>query len=140
MIALLTYHFILLLLLRARLSPVGYESFDEITITRQIAIVGRNKYLINGKVAQLSMVQNLFHSVQLNINNPNFLIMQGRITTVINMKPPEIISMIEETAGTRMYQSMKESALKTIQKMDAKVQEIDRIQRKRSRPVLNAFA
>lgn len=25
-------------------------------------------------------VQNMFHSVQLNINNPHFLIMQGRIT------------------------------------------------------------
>lgn len=27
-----------------------------------------------------SRVQNLFHSVQLNVNNPHFLIMQGRIT------------------------------------------------------------
>jgi structural maintenance of chromosome 2 len=117
-------------------SPVGYESFDEITITRQIAIGGRNKYLINGKVAQLSMVQNLFHSVQLNINNPNFLIMQGRITKVINMKPPEILSMIEETAGTRMYQSKKESALKTIEKKDAKVQEIERILKEEITPSL----
>ena len=29
-----------------------------------------------------SRVQNLFHSVQLNVNNPHFLIMQGRITKV----------------------------------------------------------
>ena len=36
------------------------------------------------------MTQNLFHSVQLNVNNPHFLIMQGRITKVLNMKPPEI--------------------------------------------------
>lgn len=27
-------------------------------------------------------MQNLFHSVQLNVNNPHFLIMQGRITKV----------------------------------------------------------
>jgi structural maintenance of chromosome 2 len=107
-----------------------------IAITRQIAIGGRNKYLIHGKVAQLSMVQNLFHSVQLNINNPNFLIMQGRITKVVNMKPPEILSMIDETAGTRMYQSKKESALKTIEKMDAKVQEIDRILKEEITPSL----
>ena len=43
-----------------------------------------------------SRVQNLFHSVQLNVNNPHFLIMQGRITKVLNMKPPEILSMLEE--------------------------------------------
>jgi len=30
----------------------------------------------------LRAVQNLFHSVQLNVNNPHFLIMQGRITKV----------------------------------------------------------
>lgn len=41
-------------------------------------------------------MQNLFHSVQLNVNNPHFLIMQGRITKVLNMKPAEILSMLEE--------------------------------------------
>ncbi len=41
---------------------------------------GKNKYLINGQAVQASQVQNLFHSVQLNVNNPHFLIMQGRIT------------------------------------------------------------
>jgi hypothetical protein len=48
----------------------------------QIVIGGRNKYLINGHVAQPSRVQTMFHSVQLNVNNPHFLIMQGRITKV----------------------------------------------------------
>jgi structural maintenance of chromosome 2 len=37
------------------------------------------------------VAQNLFHSVQLNVNNPHILIMQGRITKVLNMKPPEIL-------------------------------------------------
>ena len=46
--------------------------------------------------ANCSRVQNLFHSVQLNVNNPHFLIMQGRITKVLNMKPAEILSMLEE--------------------------------------------
>jgi len=57
-------------------------------------IGGRNKYLINGKVVQLNRVQDLFHSVGLNVNNPHFLIMQGRITKVINMKPPEVIHAV----------------------------------------------
>lgn len=33
-------------------SPVGYEHMDEITVTRQLVIGGRSKYLINGKVAE----------------------------------------------------------------------------------------
>ena len=70
--------------------------------------------MINGVTAQQQQVQNLFHSVQLNVNNPHFLIMQGRITKVLNMKPPEILSMIEEAAGTRMFETKKQAALKTI--------------------------
>ena len=33
--------------------------------------------------------------------------------------------MIEEAAGTRLYESKKESAQKTIEKKDAKLKEID---------------
>jgi structural maintenance of chromosome 2 len=67
--------------------------------------------------------------VQLNINNPNFLIMQGRITKVLNMKPPEILSMMEEAAGTRMFEDRKEKAIKTMQKKDQKVKEISAVSR-----------
>ena len=108
-------------------SPVGYETYDKLSITRQVIIGGRNKYLINGHTAQLSQIHNLFHSVQLNVNNPHFLIMQGRITKVLNMKPLEILSMIEETAGTRMYETKKQIALSTMEKKKKKVVEINEI-------------
>ncbi|KAL5812667.1 hypothetical protein ACOSQ3_027617 [Xanthoceras sorbifolium] len=110
-----------------RRSPLGYEDHPEITVTRQIVVGGRNKYLINGKLSQPSQVQTLFHSVQLNVNNPHFLIMQGRITKVLNMKPPEILSMLEEAAGTRMYETKKEAALKTLEKKQSKVDEINKL-------------
>ncbi|CAL6326947.1 unnamed protein product [Bathycoccus prasinos] len=108
-------------------SPVGYEHCDQVTVTRQIVIGGKNKYMINGSVAQPTRVQNLFHSVQLNVNNPHFLIMQGRITKVLNMKPIEILGMLEEAAGTRMYESKKEAATKTLTKKELKVTEIDQL-------------
>jgi structural maintenance of chromosome 2 len=108
-------------------SPLGYESFNELTVTRQVVIGGRNKYMVNGVTANNARVQDLFRSVQLNVNNPHFLIMQGRITKVLNMKPPEVLSMIEEAAGTRMYESKKASAQKTIEKKDSKLLEISSI-------------
>jgi len=48
----------------------------------QIALPNVSKYLLNGHKALQANVQTLFQSVQLNINNPNFVIMQGRITKV----------------------------------------------------------
>jgi len=107
--------------------PVGYESHDRITITRQIVIGGRNRYLLNQCNVQANQIQNFFHSVSLNVNNPHFLIMQGRITKVINMKPQETLSMIEEAAGTRMYENKKAGALKTLEKKQGKVDEINKL-------------
>ena len=53
--------------------------------------------------------------------------MQGRVTKVINMKPMEILGLIEEAAGISLYQNKKEQTLALIKKKDAKLQEIDKI-------------
>ncbi|KAL8932039.1 MAG: hypothetical protein Q9211_006564 [Gyalolechia sp. 1 TL-2023] len=118
-------------------SPIGFEEYAQISVTRQIVLGGTSKYLINGHRAQQQTVQNLFQSVQLNINNPNFLIMQGRITKVLNMKPVEILSMIEEAAGTRMFEDRKEKAHKTMTKKEMKVQEITELLREEIEPKLD---
>ena len=39
----------------------------------------------------------------------------------------QILSMIEEAAGTRLYESKKEAAQRTIEKKDAKLKEIDTV-------------
>ncbi|KAL8959882.1 MAG: hypothetical protein Q9193_003323 [Seirophora villosa] len=117
-------------------SPIGFEEYAQISVTRQIVLGGTSKYLINGHRAQQQTVQNLFQSVQLNINNPNFLIMQGRITKVLNMKAVEILAMIEEAAGTRMFEDRKEKAHKTMAKKEMKVQEITDLLREEIEPKL----
>ncbi len=53
--------------------------------------------------------------------------MQGKITKVLNMKPIEILSMIEEAAGTKTYDNKKESALAIIEKKNSKLNEIERV-------------
>ena len=45
----------------------------------------------------------MFRSVQLNINNPHFLIMQGRITKVLNMKPPEVDELWASDTIKKLY-------------------------------------
>ena len=117
-------------------SPVGYEQCPEVTVTRQVLLGGKSKYLINGRNAPAGSVQNLFHSVQLNVNNPHFLIMQGRITKVLNMKPNEILGMVEEAAGTRMYETKRIAAIKTIDKKQAKVDELNSVLSEEITPTL----
>lgn len=119
-----------------KISPIGFEEYGQISVTRQIVLGGTSKYLINGHRAQQQTVQNLFQSVQLNINNPNFLIMQGRITKVLNMKAVEILAMIEEAAGTRMFEDRRDKAFKTMAKKEMKVQEITELLRDEIEPKL----
>ncbi|OCF77510.1 nuclear condensin complex protein [Kwoniella mangroviensis CBS 8886] len=117
-------------------SPLGFENAPQITVTRQIAVGNISKYLLNGHKSTLQALQNLFQSVQLNINNPNFLIMQGKITKVLNMKPAEILGMVEEAAGTRMFEERKDKAVKTMAKKDKKVEEIESLLREEIDPKL----
>ncbi|WWD19905.1 hypothetical protein CI109_104374 [Kwoniella shandongensis] len=117
-------------------SPLGFENTPQITVTRQIAVGNVSKYLLNGHKSTLQALQNLFQSVQLNINNPNFLIMQGKITKVLNMKPAEILGMVEEAAGTRMFEERKDKAMKTMTKKDKKVEEIESLLKEEIDPKL----
>uniref|UniRef100_A0A8C0J8G9 Structural maintenance of chromosomes 2 n=1 Tax=Chelonoidis abingdonii TaxID=106734 RepID=A0A8C0J8G9_CHEAB len=114
-------------------SPLGFEAHDEITVTRQVVIGGRNKYLINGVNANNTRVQDLFCSVGLNVNNPHFLIMQLGVFFVFVF---QILAMIEEAAGTRMYECKKIAAQKTIEKKEAKLKEIQTILEEEITPTL----
>lgn len=118
-------------------SPIGFENCATISVTRQIILGGSSKYLINGHKAQQQTVLNLFQSVQLNINNPNFLIMQGKITKVLNMKPQEILSLIEEAAGTRTFEERKDKAQNTMAKKEAKLIEIRNLLQEEIEPKLD---
>ena len=119
-----------------KLSPVGYEHCKEIAVTRQVVVGGRNKHMINGRTVRSNQVHNLFPSVQLDVNNPHFLIMQGRIVKMMNMKPLEVLGLIEEAGGTRMFERKKEASLKIIQKKERKVEEINKIIKDEISPTL----
>jgi structural maintenance of chromosome 2 len=96
---------------------------------------------LNGHKAQQNIIQTIFQSVQLNTNNPNLLIMQGHITKVrayshrpsavfsitfqvLNMRPKEILGMVEEAVRRRMFEDRKDKAKKAMGKKEKRVDEI----------------
>lgn len=117
-------------------SPLDYQDVETITVTRQVVLGGTSKYLVNGHRAQQAQVQQLFQEVQLNVNNPNFLIMQGQITKVVNMRPTEILGLIEEAAGTGMYEKERLRAIKDIRDRDAPLHETESLLNEEVRPKL----
>uniref|UniRef100_A0A0K0DTY4 Structural maintenance of chromosomes protein n=1 Tax=Strongyloides stercoralis TaxID=6248 RepID=A0A0K0DTY4_STRER len=106
-------------------SPIGYEKEDVIRVTRTAVVNGRPSISINGHTCTMVKVHDMFRSVGLNINNPHFLIMQGRIAKVLNMKPKELLGMVEEAAGTTLYELKKEHANKQLAEKMVKIQAIE---------------
>jgi structural maintenance of chromosome 2 len=58
------------------------------------------------------------------------------LSQVLNMKPHEILGMLEEAAGTRMYETKKVAALRTLEKKQIKVDEIDQVLSENIMPAL----
>lgn len=107
-------------------SPPMYkdEKFNTIMITRTITIQGGqpvNKFSINGTKCSAKEVALMLQTVQLNINNPNFLIMQGKITKMLDMKPKQILNLIEEATGTKAYENQREYSKKQLKKKEDKL-------------------
>jgi structural maintenance of chromosome 2 len=53
------------------------------------------------------------------------------------MRPQEILGMVEEAAGTRMFEDRKEKAKRTMGKKEKKVQEITSVSRPSAPPLLS---
>jgi structural maintenance of chromosome 2 len=55
------------------------------------------------------------------------------------MRPPEILGLIEEAAGTRMYEERKDKATKTMAKKEKRVQEITALLEEEITPKLDTL-
>lgn len=55
------------------------------------------------------------------------------------MRPPEILGLIEEAAGTRMYEERKDKARKTMAKKEKRVQEITALLEEEITPKLDTL-
>ena len=97
---------------------------DAVTVRRTV-FEGSSKYYVNGKLVTQDNVKTLFTSIQLNVNNPQFLVLQGRITKIIKTSYQELLSLLVEAAGLSLFDIKTNEALARIRRKDDKVEEID---------------
>ncbi|TNV87762.1 hypothetical protein FGO68_gene16265 [Halteria grandinella] len=109
-----------------RLSPPSLQGEDKVVISRAI-YDNKSRYTLNGKVETADKIKQLFMQISLNVNNPHFLVMQGRIAQIVTMRSDAILSLIEEASGTSLYENRKLASLKLISKKQSKLDEISSI-------------
>jgi chromosome segregation protein len=81
----------------------------EVVVGRRLYRSGQSEYLINGRVARLRDVQELFMGLGLGPDS-YAIIEQGRIGQILNSKPMDRRAIIEEAAGVTMYKTKRRLA------------------------------
>ncbi|HUQ92995.1 MAG TPA: chromosome segregation protein SMC [Bryobacteraceae bacterium] len=87
----------------------GHNKPRELTITRRLYRSGESEYLVNGKVARLRDIQDLFMGTGLGPES-YAIIEQGRITQILSTKPQERRGVIEEAAGVSKFKTRRRLA------------------------------
>ncbi|HVH70241.1 MAG TPA: AAA family ATPase, partial [Candidatus Dormibacteraeota bacterium] len=81
----------------------------EIMVSRRLYRSGQSEYLINGRVARLRDIQEMFMGVGLGPDS-YAIIEQGRIGLILSTKPMERRAIIEEAAGGTKFKTKKRLA------------------------------
>jgi len=94
---------------RAAEKPAITLKPGEIIVARRLYRSGQSEYLINGRVARLRDVQELFMGMGLGPDS-YAIIEQGRIGQILNSRPMDRRALIEEAAGITVYKTKRRLA------------------------------
>ena len=103
--------------------PTGNK---EVVIRRTI---GRKKdeYSLDRKNAPKSDVMNLLESAGFSRSNPYYIVPQGRVTKLTNMRDSERLNLLKEVAGTQVYEQRRADSLKIMEETEGKREKIDEL-------------
>lgn len=97
------------------------------TIIRRTIGLKKDEYSLDRKNATKSDVMNLLESAGFSRSNPYYIVPQGRVTTLTNMKDSERLNLLKEVAGTQVYEQRRSESLKIMDETTAKRQKIDEL-------------
>jgi chromosome segregation protein len=89
--------------------PMLVTKPGEVVVSRRLYRSGQSEYLINGRVARLRDIQDMFMGVGLGPDS-YAIIEQGRIGQILSTKPMERRAIIEEAAGVTKFKTKKRLA------------------------------
>ncbi len=89
--------------------PAHPPKVGEVVVGRRLYRSGQSDYLINGRVARLRDIQELFMGTGLGPES-YAIIEQGRIGQILSAKPTDRRAIIEEAAGVTKYKTKKRLA------------------------------
>ncbi|KAJ5655976.1 RecF/RecN/SMC protein [Penicillium longicatenatum] len=98
----------------------------ELVLRRTIGIK-KDEYTLDRKNATKNDVMNLLESAGFSRSNPYYIVPQGRVTALTNMKDSERLVLLKEVAGTQVYEARRSESLKIMHETNSKRAKIDEL-------------
>ncbi|KAJ6188149.1 hypothetical protein N7519_003057 [Penicillium mononematosum] len=99
---------------------------SEVVLRRTIGIK-KDEYTLDRKNATKNDVMNLLESAGFSRSNPYYIVPQGRVTALTNMKDSERLVLLKEVAGTQVYEARRSESLKIMNETNSKRAKIDEL-------------
>jgi structural maintenance of chromosome 3 (chondroitin sulfate proteoglycan 6) len=103
--------------------PTGHH---EVVLRRTIALK-KDEYSVDRKVVTKSDVVNLLEAAGFSRSNPYYIVPQGRVTALTNMKESDRLNLLKEVAGTHVYEARRAESLKIMHETNNKREKIDEL-------------
>lgn len=98
----------------------------ELVLRRTIGLK-KDEYTLDRKNATKADVMNLLESAGFSRSNPYYIVPQGRVTALTNMKDSERLILLKEVAGTQVYEARRTESLKIMHETTSKRTKIDEL-------------
>ena len=106
--------------------PPEYRHEPEISLTRRLYSHGEREYFINRKRCRLKDIVNFFATTGLGGRSYS-MIQQGQVDRILNAKPEDVREILEEAAGTTVFKTRRDAALKKLQSTEENLSRIEDI-------------
>ncbi|KXX83277.1 Chromosome segregation protein sudA [Madurella mycetomatis] len=100
------------------------EPGDEVVIRRTIGLK-KDEYSVDKKVQTRADVLKILETAGFAKENPFYIVPQGRVAAITNMKESERLNLLKEIAGTNTYDDRRIQSLKIMAETNSKREKID---------------
>lgn len=96
----------------------------ELVLRRTIGLK-KDEYSLDRKSATKSDVLNLLETAGFSRSNLYYIVSQGRVTALTNMRDAERLNLLKDVAGTQVYENRRSESLKIMEDTHNKRSKID---------------
>ena len=97
------------------------------TILRRTIGLKKDEYSLDHKNATKADVMKIFDMAGFSRSNPYYIVPQGRVTALTNMKDAERLTLLKEVAGSQVYEARRTESLKIMTETNNKRAKIDEL-------------